>query len=66
MDQMDPKTQFFFYLASLICFILAAVGDAWKYGARTRRGVAAAIGLLPLGLALFVFPTVWNVAKAAW
>lgn len=63
---MDPRSQFFFYLAAVICFLLAAIGDVWKYGARTRRGVAAAIALMPLGLALAVFPTMWSVAKIAW
>ena len=63
---MDPKSQFFFYLAALICFLLATIGDAWKYGARTRRGVTAAVALLPLGLALAIFPTLWTVAKLAW
>jgi len=63
---VDPKSQFFFYLAALICFLLAALGDLWKYGARTRRGMAAAIALMPLGLALTVFPTLWTVAKAGW
>jgi hypothetical protein len=63
---MDPKAQFFFYLASFICFLLAAIGDAWRYGARTRRGVTSALALIPLGLALFVFPTLWTVAKLAW
>ena len=42
---MDPKSQFFFYLAALICFVLAAMGDLWKYGARTRRGATAAVAL---------------------
>jgi hypothetical protein len=63
---MDLKAQFFFYLAALICFLLAAIGDAWKFGARTRRGVASALALMPLGLALAVFPTLWNIAEAAW
>jgi len=63
---VDPRSQFFFYLAAVICFLLAAIGDVWKYGARTRRGVAAAIALMPLGLALAVFPTMWSVAKIAW
>jgi hypothetical protein len=63
---MDPKAQFFFYLAAFICFVLAAIGDAWKYGARTRRGAVSALALIPLGLALFVFPTLWTVAKLAW
>jgi hypothetical protein len=63
---VEPKSQFFFYLAAFICFILATIGDAWKFGARTRRGAAAAVALLPLGLAAAVFPTLWNVAEAAW
>ena len=63
---MDPKSQFFFYLAAIICFLLAALGDAWKYGARTRRGVAAAVALMPLGLALAFFPTLWTNAKLGW
>ena len=63
---MDPKSQFFFYLAALICFVLAALGDLWKYGARTRRGATAAVALVPLGLALMVFPTMWTAAKLGW
>jgi len=63
---VDPKSQFFFYLAAIICFLLAALGDAWKYGARTRRGVAAAVALMPLGLALAFFPTLWTNAKLGW
>jgi hypothetical protein len=63
---MDPKSQFFFYLAAVICFVVAAIGDAWKFGARTRRGVAAAVALMPLGLALAFFPTMWSAAKLGW
>jgi hypothetical protein len=63
---VDPKSQFFFYLAALICFVLATVGDVWKYGARTRRGLTTAVALQPLGLALALFPTLWTVAKLAW
>jgi hypothetical protein len=29
---MDPEISFFFYLAAIICFVIAAIGDAWKYG----------------------------------
>ncbi len=63
---MDPKIQFFFYLGAVICFALAAAGDAWRFGARGRRGLAPRLGLVPLGLALFVFPTMWNTGDLAF
>ena len=63
---MDPDISFFFYLAAVACFVLAAVGDGWKYGARTRRGMAPTLTLLPLGLALALIPTLWNVGEAAF
>jgi hypothetical protein len=63
---LSPKTSFFFYLASFICFALAAAGEGWKFGMRGRRGLAPSIALLPLGLALFVIPTLWSTYKLAW
>ena len=63
---MSPKIQFFFYLGAVICFGLAAVGDVWRFGLRTRRGLAPQLALVPLGLFLFVFPTMWNTGKAAF
>ena len=63
---MDLKAQFFFYLAAAICFGLAAIGEAWKYGARSRVGAKPLIALLPLGLLVAVIPTLWNVAEAAF
>ena len=63
---MDPKAQFFFFVAGAVCFVLAAVGEAWKYGARSRVGAKPLIALMPLGLFLWIFPTVWTTAKAAW
>ncbi len=60
---MDNKVKFFFYLASFLCFALAAAGEAWRFGARGRRGLAPRIALVPLGLALFVFPIVWDYGK---
>ena len=63
---MDPKVQFFFYLGAVICFGLAAVGDLWRYGARARRGLAPAIALVPLGLFLFAFPTMWTTGTAVF
>ncbi len=63
---MDPKTAFFFYLAAFICFLLAAAGEGWKFGARGRRGLAPSIALIPLGLALFVVPTLYDTFKLGW
>ncbi len=63
---MDPKVKFFFWLASVICFGLAAVGDAWRFGGRSRRGLAPQLALVPLGLFLFVFPFVWDQGELAF
>lgn len=63
---MHEKTKFFFYLGAVICFALAAAGEAWKFGARGRRGLAPRVVLVPLGLALFVFPTLWDTGEAAF
>lgn len=63
---MDAEVSFFFYLAAVVCFVLAAMGEAWRYGGRTRRGVKPALALMPLGLALAVFPTLWTTATVAW
>ena len=60
MDGMSPEVQFFFYLAAVICFVLAAVPI------RAGAGVATRVGLLPLGLAFFAFPTLWNVGTVAF
>ena len=46
---MEPEVSFFFYLGALICFALAAIGENWRYGARTRRGQQPTLTLLPLG-----------------
>ncbi|MGD9704148.1 MAG: hypothetical protein AB7Q42_21345 [Acidimicrobiia bacterium] len=63
---MDPEISFFFYLAAVLCFVVAALGDAWKYGRRTRSGIKPLLVLMPLGLALAVFPTLWTTATVAW
>lgn len=63
---MDPEVAFWFYLGAVICFVLATAGDAWRMGALGRRGVAPRIALLPLGLALFAFPTMWTVGTQAF
>jgi hypothetical protein len=63
---MDPEVAFFFYLGAVVCFVLAAVGETWRYGARTRRGLKPTLTLLPLGLALAVMPTLWTVGAEAF
>lgn len=63
---MDPKVSFFFYMAATMCFVLASAGEAWRYGRRTRQGMKPLLTLLPLGLALAIFPTLWTTATVAW
>ena len=63
---MDPEISFFFYLGAVACFVIAAMGEQWRFGARTRRGVAPTLALLPLGLALAFFPTMWTVGTEAF
>jgi len=63
---MDPEIAFFFYLGAVICFVLATLGEGWRFGSRTRRGLAPAVALLPLGLALALIPTLWNTGEAAF
>jgi hypothetical protein len=63
---MDNEVKFFFYLGAVVCFVLAALGEGWRYGGRGRRGLAPRLILLPLGLALFAFPTMWDTGVAAF
>jgi len=62
---MSPETSFFYYLAAIICFLVAAIGAEWRFGRRGRQGLAPRLVLLPLGLALFVVPVMWTAGKAA-
>ena len=63
---MDAEIKFFFYLASVVCLVLAADGENWRFGARTRRGAKPALTLLPLGVALFVFTFMWDAGVAGF
>jgi hypothetical protein len=63
---LDAKGQFFFYLAAVICFLVSALGEGWRHGARTRRGLPPQVVLLPLGLALWLFPLMWNTGHEAF
>jgi len=56
---MDPKLSFFFYLAAAVCFALAAFG-----GDRVARGRSMAF--LPVGLLLWLVPTLWGAGEAAF
>jgi len=63
---VDNEVRFFFYLGAVLCFVLAALGEGWRYGGRGRRGLAPRLVLLPLGLALWLFPTLWDTGVAAF
>ncbi len=65
---MDPTLAFLFYLGALVCFGLAAFAGAGGGVGRGGRGVGIGgrVGLVPLGLALWLFPTLWNTAAAAF
>jgi hypothetical protein len=63
---MDPEIRFFFYLAAVVCLVLAAFAPLARIGARTRRGATPVLTLLPLGVALFVFPFLWDAGVKAW
>lgn len=62
---MDVKLKFFFYLASVACFVLAALAQGGRAGSLGRAG-SPPVGLLPLGLALFVFPIMWDTGVVAF
>ena len=49
------------HAVALVCFVGAAI--AFAVGGPKR---ADSIGLIALGLALYVFPTVWNEVDAAF
>ncbi len=57
---MDVKVKFFFFLASVICLGVAAAAPALARPG--RPGLAPRVALEPLGLALFVFPFMWDAA----
>ena len=57
---MDPKIRFFFFLAAGICFLVAALGG-------TRKGSAGQPAvLIPLGLLLWLVPTIWDTWETAF
>ncbi|CAN5641940.1 hypothetical protein BH10ACT2_BH10ACT2_22270 [soil metagenome] len=56
---MSPKIEFFFYLAAMIVFVFSFLGRGVKIGG---RGVTE----VPLGLALWLFPLMWNTFHIAF
>ncbi len=46
-----------FYIAAVVCFVLAALAGRFRVGA---------LSLIGLGLALYAFPHMWVTAKAAF
>ena len=57
---MDDQLRFFFLLGSAACFLLAVFGG-------TKRGrILQPEALVPLGLLLWVLPTLWDVYDRAF
>jgi len=63
---MEPEIAFFFYLGAVACFVLAALAQGGRAPAGLTRRGASSIGLVPLGLALFAFPTLWTTGELAF
>ena len=63
---MDPKLAFLFYLAAVVCFGLSAFGPVGPRVGGTGRGLGGRIALMPLGLGLWLFPTMWNTGVNAF
>lgn len=63
---MDPEIDFFFYLAAVLCLVLASMGTVWKYGARSRRDLEPVVSLMPLGIALAIVPFLADAAAAGF
>jgi hypothetical protein len=57
---MDPKLEFLCFLGAALCFGLAALG-----GARSGKAAQPAV-LVPLGLLLWLVPTLWNAWERAF
>jgi hypothetical protein len=63
---MSDEVRFWVYLGAIACFLIAALGETWRYGMRTRRGLKPLIAAMPLGLAVALLPTLWDVAERAF
>lgn len=61
---LDNKLVFLFYALAVACFLLAALQSGTRPG--LSRGALSRVALVPLGLALYVFPQMWNAAVAGF
>ncbi len=64
--RMDPKLAFIFYLVAVVCFGLAAFAPVAPGYGRAGGGFGARVGLVPLGLGLWLFPTMWTTGTGAF
>jgi hypothetical protein len=48
------------YIAAVVCFVVGAVR------ALSRDGVSAGVGFIGIGLALWLFPLMWNTVDEAF
>jgi hypothetical protein len=55
------KETAFFLIAAVACFALAAF-----FSSAASRFPGGSVGLIALGLALWLWPTMWNTAHAAF
>ncbi len=62
---MDNKVVFLFYAAAVACFLLAALQDGGRLGGASRSPLSR-VALVPIGLALYVFPQMWNAGAAGF
>jgi hypothetical protein len=62
---LDDKIVFLFYGLAVVCFVLAAAESSGRSGVGSR-GPLARVGLVPVGLALYVFPQMWNAGAAGF
>lgn len=63
---MKDTARFWVYIAAIACFLIAALGETWRYGSRSRRGLKPLIAAMPLGLAVALLPTVWDLGKTVF
>lgn len=59
---MDPKVTFLFYLGAIICFALTVVSSSGRDVGR----LGGRLNLVALGLALWLFPSLWDVGTRAF
>lgn len=54
LSAMSPGWEAFFFIAAVVCFVLATLGAGF-----------VRVNLVALGLALFVVPFAWNALAAS-